>query len=300
VDLDLAQVRAFVAVVDHRHFGRAAEALTLSQQALSKRVARLEERLGPLLERRRDGVVLTAAGARFLPAARQLLEVSAHAVADLGRAPAAPLRVDVWGELHSPAQAMRAIAHEEPDVVVELSMRRDLAAALEALARHELDLVFGNVDGLGGPLPPGLTAELLMRDEIAILVSTRSELAHRDHVTPADLVRTGIWWPTAGSSREVRVFAEEYARSIGARLAADGANLGLEALVRRVADAPALVAPVAVGWPLAGRSDVTVIPLRPAPRYPWYAVWRTSSTHPGLPRILRALRAARASAAPDG
>ena len=32
VDLDLAQVRAFVAVVDHGHFGRAAQTLAVSQQ----------------------------------------------------------------------------------------------------------------------------------------------------------------------------------------------------------------------------------------------------------------------------
>ena len=130
VDLDLAQVRAFVAVVDNGHFGRAAQTLPLSQQALSKRVARLEDRLGLLLERRRGGVTLTAAGQRFLPAARQLLEVADHAFADVRNAPSAPLRVDVWGELHSPAQAIRTIARDRPDIVVELSMRRDLVEAL--------------------------------------------------------------------------------------------------------------------------------------------------------------------------
>jgi DNA-binding transcriptional LysR family regulator len=46
VDLDLANVRAFVAVVEQRHFGRAAATLHLTQQALSKRVARLEARSG--------------------------------------------------------------------------------------------------------------------------------------------------------------------------------------------------------------------------------------------------------------
>src|SRR5215208_3281253 len=80
VDLGLAQVRAFVAVVDHGHFARAARSLALSQQALSKRVARLEDRLGRLLERRPGGVTLTVAGERFPPAARRLLDV-----ADRGR-----------------------------------------------------------------------------------------------------------------------------------------------------------------------------------------------------------------------
>jgi DNA-binding transcriptional LysR family regulator len=293
VDLDLAQVRALVAVVDHGHFGRAAQTLTLSQQALSKRVARLEARLGPMLERRRGGVTLTRAGERFLPAARELLELADCAVADVREAPAAPLRVDVWGDVQSPALALRAIVRDQPEIVVELSMRRDLAQALGALQRHEIDLGFGNVANLAHPLPDGLTAELVMTDAIAVLVSAHSALAERDHLAPSDLVRSGLWWPTAGSSQELRAFAEEYVRSIGATLNTEGTNLGLDALVHRVADDPALVAPVVATWPLGERAGVRVVPLLPAPRYPWYAVWRSRSLHPWLPRVLRALRAAR-------
>lgn len=70
MDLDLARVQAFVAVVDEAHFGRAAEALSISQQAVSKRVARLEAELGVrLLTRGANGVTLTAAGRRFLAGA---------------------------------------------------------------------------------------------------------------------------------------------------------------------------------------------------------------------------------------
>lgn len=47
MDFDLAQVRAFVVVADHHHFGHAAERLNLSQQAVSRRIQRLEERLAP-------------------------------------------------------------------------------------------------------------------------------------------------------------------------------------------------------------------------------------------------------------
>jgi DNA-binding transcriptional LysR family regulator len=293
VDLDLAQVRAFVAVVDCGHFGRAAQTLTLSQQALSKRVARLEDGLGrPLLQRGPRGVTLTAAGQRFLPSARTLLEVAERAVSDVhGVAPPA-LRVDVWGELQSPAHAVRAVAAQRADLVVELSMRRDLIDALAALQRHELDLAFGNLDALPGPLPGTLTAELLMSDRIAALVSTKSPLVSRGEVRPGDLVRSGIWWPMAGSSQELRAFAESYARAIAAPLIADGANLGLDALVRRVADDPALVAPVVASWPLTGRSDVRMLPLRPALHYRWHAIWRTATTHPLLAPVLQALRSA--------
>src|SRR3954452_19001721 len=117
VDLDLAQVRAFVAAVDHRHFGRAARALNVTQQALSKRVARLETALGArLLERGPGGVEGTAAGERRLPGARRMLEVADRAVAEVRQTPVAPLRVDVWGEVHPPARLVRAAARERPEI----------------------------------------------------------------------------------------------------------------------------------------------------------------------------------------
>jgi DNA-binding transcriptional LysR family regulator len=291
VDLDLAQVRAFVAVVDHRPFGRAGQARSLTHQALSKRGARLEAGLGRLLERDRGGVALTPAGERFLPAARRMLEVADRAVADVRQTPAAPLRVDVWGELHPPARLVRDVAREQPDLVVDLSMRRDLARALGALERHELDLAFGNAANLDRPLPPGTTARLVTTDPIAVLVNVRGALAEREHVTPADLVRRGVWWPSAGSSAELRGFAEEYVGSIGASLRTEGSNLGLDALLERVATDPDLVAPVVATWPLA-RDDVRIVPLRPTPLYPWHAVWRTADPHPDLAGLLRAVEAA--------
>ena len=74
MDLDLTQVRAFVVAADQLHFGRAAAQLFLTQQALSKRISRLEQALGEqLFVRGSRGVELSDAGRRFLPHARSLL-----------------------------------------------------------------------------------------------------------------------------------------------------------------------------------------------------------------------------------
>jgi hypothetical protein len=74
-------------------------------------------------------------------------------------------------------------------------------------------------------------------------------------------------------------------------LRTDGSNLGLDALLERVADDPDLVAPVVATWPLT-RDDVRIVPLRPTPLYPWHAVWRTGDPHPALAGLLRAVEAA--------
>ncbi|MEV4259231.1 LysR family transcriptional regulator, partial [Spirillospora sp. NPDC049652] len=41
-DLDLRLVRCFTVLAEHRHFGRAAEALHLTQPSLSRQLRRLE------------------------------------------------------------------------------------------------------------------------------------------------------------------------------------------------------------------------------------------------------------------
>lgn len=66
--LPLNALRAFEAVARRLSFTGAAASLHISQSALSRHVSRLEELLGcKLLERRSQGLVLTAAGAALLP-----------------------------------------------------------------------------------------------------------------------------------------------------------------------------------------------------------------------------------------
>jgi DNA-binding transcriptional LysR family regulator len=75
INFELLDLRAFIAVYDHRSFREAADLLHLSQPALSRRVQALEKRLRvPLFERSTRHVLPTAVGLRFEPMARRLLE----------------------------------------------------------------------------------------------------------------------------------------------------------------------------------------------------------------------------------
>jgi hypothetical protein len=95
VDLDLAQVRAFLVTADQRHFSHAADTLFLTQQALSKRIRRLEDTLSVrLFLRTNRAVELTDDGERFLPHARELIRVADEALAAMG-GDDKPLRLDV-------------------------------------------------------------------------------------------------------------------------------------------------------------------------------------------------------------
>lgn len=87
VDVHLRDLRYFVAVAQHLHFSRAAEALHVSQPALSKQIRALETQLRTtLFERDRRGVQLTAAGAALLPEAQRVIEAWARAVGALDAA----------------------------------------------------------------------------------------------------------------------------------------------------------------------------------------------------------------------
>src|SRR5580692_3282879 len=74
--IELRHLRYFVAIADAGSFTRAAERMFIAQPTLSQQIRRLEEIVGaPLLQRRRDGVHLTKAGAVLLDASRAVLSL---------------------------------------------------------------------------------------------------------------------------------------------------------------------------------------------------------------------------------
>src|SRR5436190_5350831 len=126
MDLDLALVRSFVCTAEDLHFAAAADRLHVTQQALSKRIQRLESLLGVrLFVRTTRQVVLTAEGRRFLPHATDLLAAADAAVlAVRGTAPA--LRVDVLDSRLAPDRLVGQVLAENPDLRIERSMRNSL------------------------------------------------------------------------------------------------------------------------------------------------------------------------------
>ncbi|MEM6620554.1 MAG: LysR substrate-binding domain-containing protein [Pseudomonadota bacterium] len=85
-NLTLKQLRYFQALAEHRHFGRAAAACSISQPALSMQIKDLEADAGaPLVERGARQVHLTALGKAFADRARDIL-AAVDELQDLTRA----------------------------------------------------------------------------------------------------------------------------------------------------------------------------------------------------------------------
>ncbi|TPW28781.1 LysR family transcriptional regulator [Martelella alba] len=87
----IRQLRYFEALARERHFGRAAEAVHVSQPALSAQIMEMEAELGSrLVERSRRTILLTAAGERVLDHAGKVLRAM-EALEQAARPEAGPL-----------------------------------------------------------------------------------------------------------------------------------------------------------------------------------------------------------------
>ena len=84
-DLDVAQLKRFVAVVDCGSFAAAARKMNMTQQALSASIARLEKATGVrFLERHRGSAIsLTAFGRLLLERARTHLALSDRLMSEI-------------------------------------------------------------------------------------------------------------------------------------------------------------------------------------------------------------------------
>jgi DNA-binding transcriptional LysR family regulator len=182
-DLDLRLVRYFTVVAEHRHFGRAAEALRVAQPSLSRQIRRLEQQLGArLLDRTPRGSQLTEAGADFLPHAKALLRSAAQAAAR-ARAAAQPRRITIGYTTNLiVTPAVRELRRQHPDADVH-ALHLVWNEARAALLDHRVDAVVTRL-----PLTADQLRVTVLYDEPrALLVPLDHRLAGKESVTLDDI-----------------------------------------------------------------------------------------------------------------
>lgn len=205
----LRHLQAFLEIARRKSISRAAEALHLTQPAISKTLAELETILGlPLMTRNRAGIVLTAAGEVFLHYAatsHAALRQGIDALAQTRMAAATPLAI---GAL--PSVAARVI----PDAVLRFRQMRPAAIPrivtgpnrylLDQLRAGALDLVVGR---LGSPeAMRGLSFAQLYSERVAVVVRPGHPL-----IAAPDLARLPefpVLLPEPGAA--IRAIAERF------------------------------------------------------------------------------------------
>jgi DNA-binding transcriptional LysR family regulator len=292
-DLDLANVRAFVAAVLEGNFGRAARRLFLSQQGLSKRISRLESALGvELFDRSGNAIALTDAGERFLPHASGLIELADVAVAASKPASATPLRVDVWGDVVRPMRLARDAAQAR-GLRCDISMRRNTADAVTALQRGEIDAAFGMAHHVDSRDLLDVEHRLVALEALGAIVTNDHPLAARDQLTVADVARHGVFFAGLGAG-DGRQWTLDFVHAFRIPIEIDESVVVLDHgdLSRLVAHHADRLAMYGTAWPPPPDPTLRVVPIvEPTPCIPWSVLWSPANRHPLLVELLTALDA---------
>jgi DNA-binding transcriptional LysR family regulator len=203
----IRQLRAFAAVAQAGSFRGAADALALTQPAVSAAVRELEQLLGaPLFERSTHQVALTEAGAAVLQHAQWILNAFEQGIAATHRTLAQQRQrvrlATLPSAMHLVTARVASWRKWSPPVDVELRdlVHEELVAALVA---GETDI------GLATELdlPAGLTAVPVRMDPLVAVLPAAHPLAARDTLRWRDLRGEPLALFASGSTYELGLLA---------------------------------------------------------------------------------------------
>lgn len=173
--MTLDQLKTFVAVAQREHITRAAEALGLTQSAVSAAVAALERELGAkLFSRIGRGIVLTEAGLLLLGEARAILgrvqsaTLAVRELSDLKRGRITLKASQTIANHFLPTRLVRF--HEAYPGITLAVLIGNSAEVARAVANGEVELGLIEDELPKGDASP-LVAERIAQDRLAIIVS---------------------------------------------------------------------------------------------------------------------------------
>jgi DNA-binding transcriptional LysR family regulator len=183
MDLDLRKLRYFVAVAEHLHFRRAAEALHIAQPALSRQVRALERDLGvQLFDRDQRSTTLTTAGRQLLEDAAPLLAAADATRRRVQRSARGTHRLVVGFRAGiTVTEATRAFSALRPDVTVDV-VRVEWDDQEELLRSGRVDIAYVRrpIDERGLRLVPLYAEERLAALPASHPLAGRAELSVDD------------------------------------------------------------------------------------------------------------------------
>ncbi|MGP3988441.1 LysR family transcriptional regulator [Streptomyces sp. 3N207] len=286
--MDLNAVRTFVAVVDAGRFQDAAADLSISQQAVSKRIAGLERDLGVrLFSRTARGAQLTIDGQAFVSHARELLRAAERAAASV-RAGRRALRVDVLRRRTATAGLLRDFHRTHPDIELDVVALFDIDEAVAAVESGTIDATFRAVTMPGRRLPDSVRATPVFDEPLHLFTGPSHPFAEAPAVTPAQLAGHTIWMPGNTPGTEWGAYYDALAEEFGLTIDVVGPNFGIDPLLDTIADSSTLATFVSEQTPLVWPAGLRLrlIPLHdPTPVYPHSLLWRADNPHPALTEL---------------
>ncbi|MEV1245632.1 LysR family transcriptional regulator [Nonomuraea sp. NPDC049750] len=276
-------MRAFVAVTEDRYFSEAAARLGITQQAISKRIAKLESDLGlRLFFRSRNGADLTEDGQAFLPHARALIGIADQAREGLRRRRRA-LRVDVLDTRVASIDLIRSFHDATSEADIEIITSNGYRSARAALTRGSVDAAYCRVSGT---LEEELRAVPAYCEPLHLLVNRDHPLADQPSVRMAQLSGTSVWMPGNAPGSEWAEFYDSLGADFAITMDVSGPDFGWEHFVEQVGVA-GRVSIVGERTRLPWRQDTVRIPLvDPVPAYPFLLLHHHQNRHPLLTALI--------------
>lgn len=162
-EMDISQLRAFLAMAEELHFRRAAERLHMAQPPLARTIKLLERELVEALRR------------------------ATEAAKSAERGEVGLVRIAFAGISTHPlvARLARHVRSGRPGIELELSSQNFALQAIQKLAKRETDIALGRWD----VVPEGMTTQVVATDSLVLAVPAKHPLADADEVDFAQLSR---------------------------------------------------------------------------------------------------------------
>jgi len=182
--MDTDALRSFIVIAEISSFSLAAEHLHITQPAISKRIAGLEEALGArLFDRIGRRITLTEAGRHLLPRARRILQELSdcrRAIRDLSGQVSGNLSIGISHHigLHRLPPVLKHFASQYPDVRLEIEFL-DSEVAYEKVHSGALELAVVTL----APTPqPSMSSITVWPDPLVFVVAGDHPLASHDTI----------------------------------------------------------------------------------------------------------------------
>ncbi len=204
--MDIANLQAFIAVATSGSFSAASENLFLTQPAISKRIASLEEELDTeLFDRIGRQIQLTEAGLALLPRAQKILvdiEDSRRAILNLSDHVGGTLRFATSHHigLHRLPPVLRQYSKDFPEVELDIQFM-DSEEACRAVEHGKLEMAIVTL-----PLTPSESLELqqVWTDKLSVIIGKTHPLSKKKRVSLTDLAEHKAILPARGTfTREI-------------------------------------------------------------------------------------------------
>jgi DNA-binding transcriptional LysR family regulator len=193
--MNTQQLESFVQVAENLNFARAAEALNITQSAVSRQIRSLEEELGTkLLHRSTRTVALTPAGISFLNDAKDVLaklQLSAQKLKSHTNANIEILSIGCINESYVPfiEPLLRELREEFPEVHPFFRIIPS-RAVLNLFIHNEIDLLFGFREDI----PSQESFQYCELEQIPVCFAMQPEhpMAQKQNLTEQDLLSESI------------------------------------------------------------------------------------------------------------